>query len=78
VQWIARRLLARELTSDEQRVALSTLDSMLDYYRGHAEDANKLLAVGESKSPATLAPATLAAWSMLTNELMNLDEVLNK
>ena len=38
----------------------------------------KLLAVGESKADATLDAATLAAWTMLANELMNLDEVLNK
>ena len=35
-------------------------------------------AKGEAKSDAALDPPTLAAWTMLTNELMNLDEVLNK
>jgi hypothetical protein len=34
--------------------------------------------VGESKPDATLEPATLAAWTMMVNELLNLDEVLNK
>ena len=32
----------------------------------------------QSKADRALEPATLAAWTMLTNELMNLDEVLNK
>ena len=31
----------------------------------------------EGRSDAA-KPATLAAWTMLANELMNLDEVLNK
>ena len=34
--------------------------------------------MGESKADPALDPATLAAWTMLANELMNLDEVLNK
>jgi hypothetical protein len=36
------------------------------------------LVVGEMKTDASLEPATLAAWTMLANSLMNLDEVLNK
>ena len=39
---------------------------------------SKLITVGESKPDPALDPATLAAWTMLANELMNLDEVLNK
>ena len=42
------------------------------------DDAKKLIAVGESKADPALDAATLAAWTMLANELMNLDEVLNK
>jgi hypothetical protein len=34
--------------------------------------------MGESKPDAKLDPSTLAAWTMLANELFNLDEVLNK
>jgi hypothetical protein len=51
---------------------------LLDYYAAHPDDAKKLIAVGESVADARLAPVTLAGWTMLTNELMNLDEVLNK
>ncbi|HEY5312793.1 MAG TPA: DUF1553 domain-containing protein, partial [Pirellulales bacterium] len=78
VQFIARRLLARDLKANEQRVVLASLDSLLAYYRGHGDDAHKLIAVGESKPPDQLDVPMLAAWTMLTNELLNLDEVLNK
>ena len=44
----------------------------------HPDDARHLLSVGESKADPSLDPATLAAWTMLANELMNLDEFLNK
>ena len=48
------------------------------YYQSHPDEAAELLAVGESKADPSLDPATLAAWTMLANELMNLDEFLNK
>ena len=48
---------------------------LIAYYQSHPDDAAKLLAVGESKADPALDPPTLAAWTMLANELMNLDEV---
>ena len=41
-------------------------------------DAKKLIAFGESKADPALDAVELAAWTMLANQLMNLDEVLNK
>ena len=41
-------------------------------------EAEKLIAVGESKPDASLDKPVLAAYTMVANELMNLDEVLNK
>ncbi len=56
----------------------ATLNDLLAYYQSHADDAKQLLAVGESPVDASLDVPTLAAWTMVCNELMNLDEVLNK
>jgi hypothetical protein len=78
VDFIARRLLARPLRAEELAVVRASLTDLLAYYRDHAEDAGKLIAVGESKADPSLDAATLAAWTMLTNQMMNLDEVLNK
>ncbi len=78
VKFIAERLLARPLADDEYRLVEVSLKELVDYYAGHAEDAKALIAVGESKADATLDVGTLAAWTMLANEMMNLDEVLNK
>jgi hypothetical protein len=75
---MAKRLLARPLRPEEAKVALASLDELLAFYRSHAKEAAELLAVGESKADAVLDAPTLAAWTMLANELMNLDEVLNK
>jgi hypothetical protein len=78
IDFIARRLLARPFRADELRVVRSSLDDLLAYYQAHPEDAAKLIAVGESKADPSLDASTLAAWTMVVNQLMNLDEVLNK
>jgi Protein of unknown function (DUF1553)/Protein of unknown function (DUF1549)/Concanavalin A-like lectin/glucanases superfamily/Planctomycete cytochrome C len=75
---IARRLLARPLRPEERAVVRRTLDDLLAFYKDHGEEARKLIAVGDSKADPALAPAELAAWSVLANQVMNLDEVLNK
>jgi hypothetical protein len=40
--------------------------------------ARKLIAVGETKPDPALDPRELAAWTMIGNLLLNLDEVINK
>jgi hypothetical protein len=78
LDFVARRLLARPLRPEEMRIATAGLHDLLAYYQGNLEDARRLIAVGESKADPALELATLAAWTMTVNELMNLDEVLNK
>jgi mono/diheme cytochrome c family protein len=75
---IALRLLARPLRPEERDIARNTLDQLVAHYRDHPDDAARLLAVGESKPDPAFDPTDLAAWTMLANMLMNLDEVLNK
>jgi hypothetical protein len=75
---MARRLLARPLGAEEMEVARANLNDLLGYYRTHPAEAKQLIAVGESKADPRIDPAALAGWTMLANELMNLDEVLNK
>lgn len=78
MDFLARRLLARPLRAEELRSLSATFDGLLQHYRAHPAEAQQLLAVGESKADARLDPAASAAWTVLTNELLNLDEVLNK
>jgi cytochrome c553 len=78
LEFVVRRLLSRPFRPEENKSAAATLDKLLQYYRAHPQEAQELIAVGESKADPALDAAVLAAWTMLTNELMNLDEVLNK
>ncbi len=75
---IAKRLLARSLRPEEVKVVKGVHADLLAHYKADPADAKKLVAVGESKADPALDPAELAAWTMVTNQLMNLDEVLNK
>ena len=78
IDLIARRVLARPFRPEELAVVRASLTKLETYYRSHPDQATKLLAVGELKVDPALNPPTLAAWTMLANELMNLDEFLNK
>jgi hypothetical protein len=78
IDFLAERLLARPLRLEEIAVVRSSLDKFQHHYTSNTEDAKKLIAVGESKPAEKTPPAQLAAWTMVANELMNLDEVLNK
>ncbi|WP_165073035.1 DUF1553 domain-containing protein [Paludisphaera rhizosphaerae] len=75
---LARRTLSRPFRPEETSVVRESLDRLFAYYRDHPEDAEKLLAVGDSPRDPNLPPAEAAAWTMLANEVLNLDEVLNK
>jgi Protein of unknown function (DUF1553) len=78
IDYIARRLLARPFGPEELKVVKESLAELAAHYKGKPEDARKVITVGESKADPSLDAVTLATWTMLTNELMNLDEVLNK
>ena len=75
--FVARRLLARPLEADEREVVGASLARLAEHYAAHPDDAAKLVAVGASKARAADLPR-LAAWTMLVNQLSNLDEVLCK
>jgi hypothetical protein len=77
IDFVARRLLARPLEPDEQEIVGGSLAALATHYAAHPGDASKLVTVGESKPRASDIPK-LAAWTMLVNELLNLDEVLCK
>jgi hypothetical protein len=78
LQMMAERLLSRLLTGKELAIVKGTLKEMQAYYEKQPDAAKTLITVGESK-PSDQLPATqLAAMTMVANQLMNLDEALNK
>lgn len=76
--YIADVVLCRPLAMNEQAILLSNKDQLLAHYQAHPSDVEQLLKVGESPVDTTINAAQLAAWTMVCNQILNLDEVLNK
>ena len=77
IDLIARRVLSRPLAPEELAVVKRSLSDLSAWYGDHAKEAKQLIAVGDAK-PTTTDTVQLAAWTMLTNQLLNLDEALCK
>jgi len=78
LDYISRRLISREFEPREIEVIARSLEGLQAHYSQAPDDALQLIHFGESPVDESIPPVELAAWTMLTNELMNLDEVLNK
>ena len=78
LDYITLRLLARTFEPEERTIAEKSYKGFLRHYDANPADASKLVAVGESKAPAKLPQVELAALTMLANQVLSLDETLNK
>jgi hypothetical protein len=78
LDFISNHLLARPLTAEERNIAHKEFDDFRAFYSENRADSEKLLNTGERRADPGMEPADYAALTMVTNELMNLDEVLNK
>lgn len=78
LDFLARRVLLRPLRTEEASLMAKALSDIVAFYQGHVENAAALVAVGESNADPALESATLAAWTVLANQILNLDEALNK
>ena len=78
VDSMSMRVLSRRLEPAERQHVTASYRKLFAFYQDHAADARKLVAVAESKPHAQLSLTELAALTMLANELLNLDEALNK
>jgi hypothetical protein len=75
---IAERVLCRSLSPQETAIVLSSKEDLLAFYQARPDDARALVAVGQSPVDEKLDVSTLAAWTMVCNQILNLDEALNK
>lgn len=78
LEYIAQQILLRPLNDKEKAVIEQVRTDLLAAYTAKPDEARALLGVGETKSDDKLPPQELAAWTMVCNQMFNLDEVLNK
>ena len=70
--------LARQFTAKEKVIVKKTLSDMRTFFEKQPDAAKDFLATGESKPSDKVPASQLAAMTMVANQLMNLDAVLNK
>jgi hypothetical protein len=73
-----RLVTARRPSAGEKAILKEALKKNLAKYQANAEAAKKLISVGESPVKEKLDASELAAYTMVANLLLNLDETLNK
>ncbi|MGZ5120985.1 MAG: DUF1553 domain-containing protein, partial [Burkholderiales bacterium] len=71
-------LLAHDPAPKTLQVLENSLDQMQRRYAVDRNAARALVHQGESKPEADIPESELAAWTMIANEMLNLDETLNK
>ena len=73
-----RLATARPPTKAEAAVLSDTLFTQWAKYQGRTDAAKKAISFGESKPDTSLDPSELAAYAMVANLILNLDEVVTK
>ena len=75
----AFRIATARLPDDVERAVLKEeLRKQRERFLSDKEGAGKLIMVGESKPNASLDPSELAAWTMMSNLILNLHETITK
>jgi hypothetical protein len=78
VAFMFRQAAARKPDGKETAELLAAYRDLLASFGRDPAGAKKLIAVGETKPDPKLDATELAAWTMVANVILNLDEVLNK
>lgn len=78
ITYAYRMALARKPAAEEVTIVQQALDQHLASYRQDAEAAKKVITNGESKPKSLLPEADLAAWTLVANLVLNLDETLTR
>ncbi len=75
---IATSLISREMTPSEIQIIKTTLATAIQKFNTSPNNAKKLTSIGETKAPNTINTSELAAWTIIANQILNMDETLNK
>jgi hypothetical protein len=78
LEQISLTALGRKLSKKEVEYLTRDYQDYLAHYEGHPEDAQSLLKTGESPVDSAIAAPELAAWTMVCQQFLNLDEAITK
>lgn len=78
IEFLYRVVLSRKPTAKELATVESAWSMQHQLYQANELAAKQAIQVGESKPKNLAPPAELAAWTMIANLILNLDETLNR
>jgi hypothetical protein len=78
IGWLFETVLARAPEPGEAKLVAESLAAHRERYKADAAAAGKLIRIGDSEPPAHVEPAELAAWTLVANTVLNLDEALTR
>ncbi len=78
ITFLYRTVLSRRPDATEIKLLLQALATQQDLFAKDATAARRAVQTGESKPKDVAAPAETAAWTLLANLLLNLDETVTR
>jgi hypothetical protein len=78
LRFLFRRVLAREAVDDETTMLRSLLARQRVHFAQHPEKAAHLVAIGASPAGRSRPPGELAAWTVVAQTVLNLDEAITR
>ncbi len=78
IRYAFRLATERDPSAKELEILHSLYRKEITHYDTDRKAAQKLLEVGESKAGAKYDPAELAAWTLITSTILNMDETITK
>jgi hypothetical protein len=78
LHWLFRTVLSRKPDSKEFSMLTAALAKQRALYQNDPKAAEKAISVGESTPKKVAAPAETAAWTLIANLVLNLDETVSR
>jgi hypothetical protein len=78
LRYVFRQATERDPSPQENEILSKLYRKEFAHYSANREAARKLLSIGESKPNPKLESADLAAWTMVTSTILNMDETITR
>jgi len=78
LNWLLRTILSRKPEAKEFLMLTAALAKQRELYQKDPQAAEKAISVGESLSKKIAAPIETAAWTLIANLVLNLDETVTR
>lgn len=78
IQFLFRTVLARRPDRVEEQIVAEALKNQMRHFQNQPEEAAKVIRNGESTADSKLDALELAAWTMTSNLVLNMDETVSR